>query len=498
MAIKLDPKMEQQLINALFSPDVIKRIKSNDYLVNQINQFSSKGGSFIPSGNGAAYDSSTNQINFEQSGNYSTYHVLAHELGHALGKSQTFSGEKFNGAKAFALARGIGEAEAIYNEYLTIKKEIEQNKLTVVKKNYPDYQNMTAGFDKVNGADKLNLYQYLTQNFSKASQKSIYDFLSKQNMYGMKPSSGGADFTYYEDDISWYLTQATKPNGNRQFVKQSTFADDFNEAFGTKYTQTQYQQLNVGQNYIDFIKGVADYDLLGDSGNNTIKATGAKDRMNELFPHKKTLTGNAYMYGDGGNDVLEGRDDKLSSDKILGGSGNDTLRGFAGDDLLAGNGDSDRMEGGLGFDTYIADALDTISDSDNKGEVFFGANRIKLGQATKDKPNGNIYTSLDGKIKYNFDAKTKKLIVSEASSNNVNQGLVIENFSSGALGIALNNHISTARTAPNVVANTITNSIAAANNLINAISAFGSDGAVASFANNDPYSANMPQLAVAA
>lgn len=40
--------------------------------------------------------------------------------------------------------------------------------------------------------------------------------------------------------------------------------------------------------------------------------------------------------------------------------------------------------------------------------------------------------------------------------------------------------------------------IGQANNMMNAISAFGSDGAVASFANNDPYSANMPQLAVAA
>lgn len=37
-----------------------------------------------------------------------------------------------------------------------------------------------------------------------------------------------------------------------------------------------------------------------------------------------------------------------------------------------------------------------------------------------------------------------------------------------------------------------------ANNLINAMSVFGSDNVVASFANHDPYAANMPQLAVAA
>lgn len=40
--------------------------------------------------------------------------------------------------------------------------------------------------------------------------------------------------------------------------------------------------------------------------------------------------------------------------------------------------------------------------------------------------------------------------------------------------------------------------IGQANNLMNTMSAFGSDNAVASFINHDPYAANMPQLAVAA
>lgn len=482
MAIKLNVNLK----NFGFSDATIKRIQSNDYMVKQINQFLAGGGKFVFSTDkGASYHKDKNEIHFENTGLYSHYNVLAHELGHSLGTSQAADATTYNSAKAYALARGIGEGEAIYNEYYTIQKEIIQNKLAVVQKNYKDYQTMTKGYDntQTNGEGKLNLYQYLTKHFAKASRQEIYTFLSKHNMYGMRPSGGNWGFTYYENDIAYFLESSGKSN----------FLTDYTNTFGSN--NSNYQAF---QNYIDFIKGVANYDLLGDSGNNTIKATGAKDRMNELFPHKNTLAGNAYMYGDGGNDVLEGRDDKLSSDKILGGSGNDTLRGFAGDDLLAGNGDSDRMEGGLGFDTYIADALDTISDSDNKGEVFFGANRIKLGQATKDKPNGNIYTSLDGKIKYNFDAKTKKLIVSETASKNVTKGLIIENFSSGALGITLINTAVMPRSAASAADYFVASAATTANNFINAISAFGSDGAVASFANNDPYSANMPQLAVAA
>lgn len=501
MAIKLNVNLK----NFGFSDATIKRIQSNDYMVKQINQFLAGGGKFVFSTEGgASYRSDTNEIHFENSGLYSIYNVLAHELGHALGKQQVTDTAPFKGAKAYALARGIGEAEAIYNEYYTIQKEIIQNKLAVVQKNYKDYQTMTKGYDntQTNGEGKLNLYQYLTKHFAKASRQEIYNFLSKHNMYGMKPSGNHSNLTYYETDIGLYLALATEKNSQGIEVYKSTFADDYNQAFGTQYTRDDFYYLTRGgisdQDYIDFLKGVADYDLLGDSGNNTVKATGAKNRMNELFPNKDTLTGNAYMYGDGGNDVLEGRDDKLSSDKILGGNGNDTLRGFSGDDLLAGNGDSDRMEGGLGFDSYIADSLDTISDSDGKGEVLFGENRLKLGQATQDKPNGNIYTSLDGKIKYNFDANTKKLTVSETNSNNVNQGLVIENFSSGSLGITLLNTASGTRSATSTADNLVAHAAAVTNNLINAMAAFGSDNSVASFANHDPYTANMPQLAVAA
>lgn len=490
----------KQLGNLGFSSSELDRIKSNNFLLDQLDKFISLGRSFLPTKSGASCDPKTKNISFQPNTKanpspYTTYNILVHELGHSLGTSQAANVKTYNTAKAYAFARGIGEAEAIYNEYFTIQKEIVQNKLTVVQKNYPNYQKMTSGFDEKKGASQLNLYQYLTKNFAKASQKSIYDFLSKQNMYGMKPSGNSSGFTYYENDIAYFLEASGK----------STFVADYIDTFGKNNSTPQ-----ALQNYINFIKSVADYDLLGDSGNNTIKATGAKNRLSLLFPKSTfatTLKGAAYMYGDGGDDTLEGTNKASVSDKILGGDGKDTLIGLAGDDILAGNAGNDTLEGGAGkdtmkggkdFDTYIADALDTISDSDGKGEVFFGSNRLKLGQATKDKHNGNIYTSLDGKIKYNFDAKTKKLTVSEASSNNVNQGLVIENFSSGALGITLLNTATGTRSATSAAGNLVANAAAMTNNLINAMAAFGSDNAVASFSNNDPYAANMPQLAVAA
>jgi 2',3'-cyclic-nucleotide 2'-phosphodiesterase (5'-nucleotidase family) len=83
------------------------------------------------------------------------------------------------------------------------------------------------------------------------------------------------------------------------------------------------------------------------------------------------LRGDAIRSQDGGDDLIEGGagDDKLSGfggdDQILGGAGDDELSGGAGDDLLDGGTGNDVVYGGSGADTFVIgvrEGIDVIRD----------------------------------------------------------------------------------------------------------------------------------------
>ena len=72
----------------------LDRIKADEELVAQINEFIGKGKSFleIPNkGSGAYYSPKKGNIYFEPNSQYITARILAHEVGHALGKNQAKS-----------------------------------------------------------------------------------------------------------------------------------------------------------------------------------------------------------------------------------------------------------------------------------------------------------------------------------------------------------------------------------------------------------------------
>lgn len=86
------------------------------------------------------------------------------------------------------------------------------------------------------------------------------------------------------------------------------------------------------------------------------------------------LSGNDTVNGAGGNDVLKGAvgDDTLNggagNDVLMGGVGNDTLNGGAGNDWLQGDKGSDVATGGTGADVfafYVGDGQLTITDFEN-------------------------------------------------------------------------------------------------------------------------------------
>ena len=304
----------------------LDRIRQNLELVEQINHFTSKGGHIKPAPKnreGAYYDPENKSIHFEQSFRYSTARTMSHEVGHALGKYQAKSASYYDTAKAYAQARGYGEAEAIFNEARMVA--------------YEERYNGRAYSTGISG----DLYPYIKGK----SFGEVKDLIARQNMYGMNPSNGTGSIkmTYYETDIEYFLNTRTN------------FSKDFKEAF----LSPNFKQL--------FVKHMANYDTFGNRGNNKVVADGSYSRDSLLIGRSKTyLKSGAYMYGDTGDDVLKGTN---QNDILLGGSGNDVLIGGNGNDILAGNSGRDKLFGGKGYDKYRADNSDIIRDSDGKGEV---------------------------------------------------------------------------------------------------------------------------------
>lgn len=143
--------------------------------------------------------------------------------------------------------------------------------------------------------------------------------------------------------------------------------------------------------------------------------------------------GLVYIGGHGGdkitgsnyNDVLIAGSNKYdtsdtSINTLIGGKGSDEIHGAAGADILVGgyygknglfgdvvvkdDGESDRMEGGDGSDTYYAGDADVIKDKDGQGEVHFGD--VVLGKAYRDTSVSDQQVYLQGEnIKYTLNGK---------------------------------------------------------------------------------------------
>ena len=127
---------------------------------------------------------------------------------------------------------------------------------------------------------------------------------------------------------------------------------------------------------------------------------------------------------------------------LIGGGGEDTLTGKWGDDLLVGASsysiEKDLLNGGKGYDTYIADTMDVIDDSDGSGEVYLrdGRNKclVPISRYKGNKLTGGVHYKNDPENtyygygnKYYWDGKD--LII--------NDGLTIKNFKNGDLNIRL-------------------------------------------------------------
>ena len=114
-------------------------------------------------------------------------------------------------------------------------------------------------------------------------------------------------------------------------------------------------------------------------------------------------------------------------DVLTGGAKDDVLWGEADNDILEGGDGSDIMRGGAGNDIYYADSRDIITDSDGNGSVYLEDTLLTGGKQIAK--SSRVYKSADGKYTYVYDK--------EANTLTINNGLVIQDFTDGHLGIDL-------------------------------------------------------------
>ena len=130
-----------------------------------------------------------------------------------------------------------------------------------------------------------------------------------------------------------------------------------------------------------------------------------------------------------------------AANTINGSAQDDRLYGGAGADILNGQGGNDYEEGGTGFDTFQFDAgfgNDTILDSDGQGAIRIGATTLSGGKKLSD----NLWESDDKTII--FLQQGADLLIGQravAGASTVAGTITVKNWSSGQLGITLNNTV---------------------------------------------------------
>ncbi len=197
----------------------------------------------------------------------------------------------------------------------------------------------------------------------------------------------------------------------------------------------------------DNLYGGADDDELNGGNNNDQLYGDAGD--DELFGGLD----DDNLYGGTGDDELQGNE---NDDKLYGGEDNDNLHGNAGNDKLFGDegidtlyggegnddffegeqdGSSDRLEGDDGYDTYFyqtGDGLDTISDSDAEGRVIYDGSQLTGAEKEQNVSPGRWEV---GDTIYSWAGNGSNLTITKGG--NASDGVVIENFDNGDLGIRL-------------------------------------------------------------
>lgn len=266
--------------------------------------------------------------------------ALGHELGHyKYHPKQWLPMTEYGKPEEYSKERTKGEGYALWNEYLWLKKLGRD--VNYELENKGDF-----------GRSRFNLVAtvdaWLKQ---KSSQGQIVDKLAayNENMFG----NGTNGLTYDQTNKIKWLNENAK-----ELIK------DYQEIFSGKISVTDEKILTKFQ-------------LYGTKGKDVIRGKG----------HAPVFNQGLFLYGWGGNDILEG---SQYADKLLGGDGHDVLSGGAGNDILGGNAGNDALHGGDGDDTLNGGSGNDTLNGDAGNDTLIGGagNDFLSGGDGNDFMNG--------------------------------------------------------------------------------------------------------------
>ncbi len=143
-----------------------------------------------------------------------------------------------------------------------------------------------------------------------------------------------------------------------------------------------YGDLFPGETGNDFAEGEAGNDvLIGGEGDDVLYGGTAASDYNSGDDWLFGSNGNDQLYGGDGNDTLYGDlfSGEAGNDLLVGGDGNDFLWGGPGDDTLNGGTGTDNMFGGSGRDTFVfTSTFSALRDVINDFSVGAGGDLIDL------------------------------------------------------------------------------------------------------------------------
>lgn len=272
----------------------------------------------------------------------------------------------------------------------TVNIKFDWDNVNTKTLSYQDYQN-----EKTSSNFLTNKWNQASVGWDSALTNNLVQKLWDNGIIRFLDEDGRIIFYGTHDDDKYSFIPYDYENSSSEF-------DSMNNTYIHTELPKLYAKLGASElkSGVVFISGDGDDSVMGSVNNDKIIGNSGSDTLN----------------GNNGDDVLIAGSNKYdtsdtSINTLIGGKGSDELYGAAGADTLVGgisetedDGESDRMEGGDGSDTYYAGDADVIKDKDGQGEVHFGD--VVLGKAYRDTSVSDQQVYLQGEnIKYTLNGK---------------------------------------------------------------------------------------------